>query len=213
MRRWAKEQTTPPSRDTTSIGGGCDDHVGDPCLDNGECADSCDEQGRVCADARGAPCRDDGNPCTDNHCDGDGACVVSANSVACDDGDPCTAGDRCEGGGCRGSSVCGDGLLQAACGEVCDDGGETVGCNADCTLASCGDAFVNAAAGEQCDDGNLVAGDGCNSQCQVEEVCADHDRSGRVAATDALIVLRNVIGLRDQPLRCPDAPACDGTAP
>eukprot|EP01097_Dermamoeba_algensis_P011993 TRINITY_DN951_c0_g1_i1.p1 TRINITY_DN951_c0_g1~~TRINITY_DN951_c0_g1_i1.p1 ORF type:complete len:209 (+),score=64.78 TRINITY_DN951_c0_g1_i1:393-1019(+) len=32
----------------------------------------------------------------------------------------------------------------------------------------CGNGFVDTAIGETCDDGNLVSGDGCNSQCKVE---------------------------------------------
>ena len=32
----------------------------------------------------------------------------------------------------------------------------------------CGDGVVNTAAGEQCDDGNVINGDGCSSQCQLE---------------------------------------------
>ena len=65
---------------------------------------------------------------------------------------------------------CGDGFV--ASGEVCDDGGESLDCDADCTLAFCGDGTINNGATEQCDDGNTVAGDGCDSTC-LSESCGD----------------------------------------
>jgi cysteine-rich repeat protein len=62
--------------------------------------------------------------------------------------------------------VCGNGTIDA--GEQCDDGGESVDCDADCTFADCGDGQINAAAGEECDDGNTNPGDGCSSTCTLE---------------------------------------------
>lgn len=44
------------------------------------------------------------------------------------------------------------------------------------SFARCGDDVVNP--GEQCDDGNLVAGDGCDATCRVENLCGN----GRVNA-------------------------------
>jgi hypothetical protein len=38
-------------------------------------------------------------------------------------------------------------------GEECDDMGESIGCDVDCTLAICGDGLVNLTSGETCDDG------------------------------------------------------------
>jgi cysteine-rich repeat protein len=52
--------------------------------------------------------------------------------------------------------------------EYCDDGGESVECDADCTPSACGDGHVNTVAGESCDDGNLVSGDGCSDACAFE---------------------------------------------
>lgn len=82
-------------------------------------------------------------------------------------------------------SFCGDGIVDVAAGEICDDqnlGGRTCAsegftagiltCNADCTsfdtdsCTTCGDTFIEGC--EQCDDGNLIPGDGCDSQCQAE---------------------------------------------
>jgi cysteine-rich repeat protein len=61
---------------------------------------------------------------------------------------------------------CGDGVINL--GEVCDDGGESAACNANCTATACGDTVVNATAGETCDDGNVDAGDGCSDACKTE---------------------------------------------
>ena len=97
-------------------------------------------------------------------------------------------------GGDRGVDVtwtisaagCGDGRVQLALGEVCDDGGteDGDGCNAACTLEpgyacegepsdcyifGCGDGRVARDAGETCDDGNEVGGDGCSASCIEED--------------------------------------------
>jgi len=65
--------------------------------------------------------------------------------------------------------TCGNGELQEALGEECDDG-NTVdgdGCSADCRLEYCGDGIINNI-DEECDDGNNVDGDSCSSSCEVE---------------------------------------------
>ncbi len=51
---------------------------------------------------------------------------------------------------------CGDGFVHFEV-EACDDGGASVSCNADCSLAACGDSIVNNAAGEACDEGEMAA--------------------------------------------------------
>ncbi len=63
--------------------------------------------------------------------------------------------------------VCGNNVVDP--GEACDTGGQSLTCDADCTLVACGDGLVNSAAGEQCDDGNASNGDGCSSSCQIED--------------------------------------------
>ena len=78
-------------------------------LSEGECVDgdAC-TVGDHCEDGQcvGLPivC-DDGNPCTDDLCDGKGGCKVEFNMEACDDGDPCTVGDVCGEGECVGYEV------------------------------------------------------------------------------------------------------------
>ncbi len=97
----------------------------------------------VCGDSRLAP----GEECDDK----------GQNTVACDS--DCSF------------PVCGDGLVNPAAGEECDDAWENVdgvsgACRTDCTLAVCGDGIVDV--GEQCDDANDVVGDGCTANCALE---------------------------------------------
>ena len=68
---------------------------------------------------------------------------------------------------------CGDGILQTAEGEVCDDG-NTISedaCTRFCLPNVCGDSFVDPAA-EECDDGNRVDEDDCTNACDLA-VCGD----------------------------------------
>jgi len=141
----------------TCSAGTCSVHPGDPCLGGPECADSCDEVNDTCNLPASTACTDDGNVCTDNRCDGLGACVAVNNTDACDDGDPCNVGEACSGGLCTGGgavdcSGAGDQCNDASCdvagpegncetitpvldGTICDDG---VACtNAECQTGSC----------------------------------------------------------------------------
>ncbi|MEZ4429322.1 MAG: hypothetical protein R3A51_16735 [Nannocystaceae bacterium] len=85
---------------------------------------------------------------------------------ACDDGntdnsDACT--EQCT------AAACGDGYVQE--GEQCDDGagnGANQGCLEGCVLNVCGDGDEGPAEG--CDDGNENDGDGCDSNCLLEDV-------------------------------------------
>lgn len=73
---------------------------------------------------------------------------------------------------------CGDGTLDTASGEVCDDGNrineqcdttDTGACLADCSLAmsECGDGSPDD--GEQCDDGDLDSLDDCTTSCTTND--------------------------------------------
>jgi fibro-slime domain-containing protein len=74
--------------------------------------------------------------------------------------------------GCILPSSCGDGVIDSAFGEQCDDGVDANdnsygGCNAGCLLGPrCGDNEINGV--ETCDDGNRQNTDGCNLNCELE---------------------------------------------
>jgi MYXO-CTERM domain-containing protein len=65
-------------------------------------------------------------------------------------------------------NTCGDGIVNDD-DEDCDDGGVSETCDDDCTTAECGDGTLNMVAGEDCDDGNDIDGDGCSSQCLMDD--------------------------------------------
>lgn len=65
----------------------------------------------------------------------------------------------------------GDGWVNLAAGEECDNGGDnTADCDVDCTFSDCGDGYVNEAAGEECDAAGETAL--CNGNCTLPE-CGD----------------------------------------
>jgi fibro-slime domain-containing protein len=113
--------------------------------------------------------------CTPGPRCGDG--VVQDAEEACDNGANRDgyqlASDSCAPG-CVLPSGCGDGNIDAAFGEQCDDGtndGAYGGCSSECLLGPrCGDGELNG--DEQCDDGNRRNGDGCNVSCGIERVPA-----------------------------------------
>ncbi len=104
-------------------------------LDAGECldGDAC-TIGDHCAAGVcvGSPIAcDDGNPCTDDTCDGLGGCQHLFNAADCDDKDPCTVADECNQGECAGVAVACDCLTDADCavledGDLCNG---TLECN------------------------------------------------------------------------------------
>jgi cysteine-rich repeat protein len=106
--------------------------------------------------------------CITNDC-GDG---IEQGTEACDDGN-IEDGDGCAAN-CQSREVCGDGVLNAAAGELCDDGNTTGGdgCAADCvSVEICGNGVRDV--NELCDDGNTVPGDGCSGNCKSTEVCGN----------------------------------------
>ena len=102
---------------------------------------------------------------------------------ACDDGNVVN-GDGCSAD-CSSDESCGNGFTDT--GEVCDDGGESATCNADCTTVACGDSKINSTAGEACDDGNVVNGDGCDSNCTTT-ACGNGILTGIEACDDGNVV-------------------------
>ncbi|MBL9018625.1 MAG: DUF4215 domain-containing protein [Myxococcales bacterium] len=85
---------------------------------------------------------------------------------------------------------CGDGIIQSAMNEVCDDDNTTPGDGCDatcqvesgwlcntanptvCVMAGCGNGIIESPT-EECDDGNLMDGDRCSAACLLESDVAE----------------------------------------
>lgn len=87
--------------DDFCLNGTCSFHNGNPCVFT-ECAQGCDEMNAVCIPSTaGIQCFDDGEVCTNDQCDGLGACVHPPKAIgtACtNDANTCTL-DQCDGAG------------------------------------------------------------------------------------------------------------------
>lgn len=77
---------------------------------------------------------------------------------------------------------CGDGKVDTADGEQCDDGvnlatygyNDTPACGPNCQFTDyCGDSKIDSLFGEQCDDGNHTPHDGCEPNCQLGANCGN----------------------------------------
>jgi cysteine-rich repeat protein len=76
-------------------GTNCDD--GDICSVTDHCVDG---------ECQGTPVAcNDGDPCTDDSCNGLSGCAFEPNHEPCDDGEPCTLADTCSDGKCQGFQV------------------------------------------------------------------------------------------------------------
>jgi len=138
---------------------------------NGEQCDDGNVLSGDCCDAlcqfeiAGSACASDGNPCTDDACDGAGNCASTANLASCDDGSACTVGDACSGGSCQPGTplICNDSnpCTDDSCSPV-------LGCQYDNNAASCSD-------GDACTTGDVCSGGSCLSGaptvCAACEVC------------------------------------------
>ena len=94
----------------------------------------------------GTACTDDGNVCTDDTCDGAGACAHPANTAPCDDGLYCNGADTCSGGTCT-----------VHAGDPCAGGAE---CNSSCQEAT--DTCFDTSGTACTDDGNVCTDDTCD---------------------------------------------------
>ena len=167
--------------------GGCSHTANEePCQDGDACTigDQCAEG--TCQPGSSANC-DDGNPCTDDACDGNSGCTHSSNAAACDDGNACTTGDHCANGTCvAGSSLdCDD--KNPCTDDTCSPNGgcahvnNTSPCSDQnaCTLNDvCAAGLCKPGLSLACNDGNVCTDDSCDQQfgCLFEandEACDD----------------------------------------
>ncbi len=125
------------------------------------------EAGEECDDGNSVACDACSTQCTLVTGCGDG---VACDAEACDDGNA----DACDG--CSPACAlepglrCGDGVLNVACGEVCDPPATGL-CSDTCLpVAACGNGVLDP--GEVCDDGNAADCDGCSAGCALE-ACGD----------------------------------------
>jgi len=150
-----------------SIGSVCGDGICDGDETYETCSVDCDSPPPSVCNNDGT-CNE-GEDCTSCPADCAGVTTGKPNSRYCCGSDTCKA-DLC-GTDCGtpiSTAYCGDGNVDI--GEECDDGGESVFCDADCTFRICGDATVNLTSGEECDDGDQSAL--CDSDCTIAE-CGD----------------------------------------
>ncbi|MBP8808826.1 MAG: hypothetical protein KBG48_24415 [Kofleriaceae bacterium] len=145
--------------------------------------------------------------------------------ATCGDGDV-DLGEDCDSRGlststCDGDCTaprCGDGMLNALAGELCDAVVDTMSCDADCTAPVCGDGHLNLEL-EQCDDGNAVDdGNGCSAACRFNR-CGDGvvqaygeqcDTAGASATCDADCT---VVECGDRVINAAAGETCDDGAP
>src|SRR5439155_1450478 len=132
------------------------------------------EAAHDCHTAAETPCTDDGDVCTDDQCDGLGACTHPNNTAPCDDLNPCTTDDVCSNGACGGTPILCDN------GQFCDGEEACVGgmCHTVVAAPSCDDGIVCTT--NTCDpmanDGHgACVNDPIPGCCSTDAECSDHD--------------------------------------
>ena len=179
--------------------------AGGACTLNFRCGDGVVNPGEVCDEGQyqGSPgcsadCKTEdpgytcvaGQACVPLYVCGDGRIETGETCDPPNPGNGCSAtcqtetGWRCVPGSCTRLPYCGDGIVQASIGEVCDEGqyqGQP-GCSKDCKTQDsscsctpgnacvcktpvCGDGIIEV--GEQCDQGKSTY-PGCSSTCQIQ---------------------------------------------
>lgn len=108
--------------------------------------------------------------------------IVGCGDGIVDSGEECDDGNSVNDDSCTNQCkrpVCGDGIVQAALGEVCDDGindGTYGHCGIGCSYEAprCGDGVVDKYNGEECDDGINDGSYGtCTPDCKLAPRCGD----------------------------------------
>jgi cysteine-rich repeat protein len=170
-------------------GDGCDANCTRTGCGNGivTAGEACDDGNRLdgdcCSstcqfDRAGAACLDDANPCTDDVCDGAGACTHPANAAPCSDGIACNGPDTCAGGTCSVHAgnpcatrpECRRDCLEGSFGFTCVTDPAGTACSGDgdsCTTDACDGGgtctHVGAPDGTPCSDGDAcTTGDACS---------------------------------------------------
>jgi hypothetical protein len=107
------------------------------------------------------PCTSDGNPCTNDECNGAGACGHPNNTAPCNDNIFCNGPDTCNLGACTGHS-----------GNPCSGGDGDNNCNESCSEAA-DNCLAQDPNGAPCSDGQGCNGaDSCSSGlCTPSGVC------------------------------------------
>lgn len=170
----------------------------------------------------GTSCTDDGNVCTNDQCNGSGACTHTNNTASCDDGLFCTGADICNGGSC--SVHAGDPCVGGPeCANTCEE--DLDSCNVPAGTACTDDS--SACSLDICDGSGACthpagnAGATCRSSagdCDVAEVC---DGTNPTCPTDLFqpssYECRSAAGECDVPENCSgsgaDCPADGFVAP
>lgn len=155
----------------------CDDGNQD---DNDGCVDNC--QLAACGDLHvqeGVEVCDDGHLNSDDyelyqHCDSKcGKTLAYCGDGACDPGDEDES--TCRQDCLPAAKSCGNGRVEE--GEWCDEMGDSMTCDADCTDRVCGDGYQNDVI-EDCDDGNHDNTDDCVNECELASCGDGHVQAG-----------------------------------
>src|SRR6185503_16336063 len=194
--------------------GACTTHVGDPCTGGAACNNSCNEAADNCFNSTATACATDSNVCTDDFCNGAGACAHTNNTAPCDDGLFCNGADTCGGGTCghAGDPCAGGAECNNSCNETADNcfAAAATACATDnnvCTddacngtgtcahtnnTASCDDGlFCNGA--DTCGGGACIhAGDPCAGGAECNNSCNEAGDNCFTAATTACATDSNV---------------------
>jgi hypothetical protein len=164
------DAAVPAAESCNGLDDDCDGDVDEPALVEGKQVHLCD----------------DGNPCTEDLCDGEEGCVNEPlDGTECQDGDPCTVADHCVAGECTGTpALCDDknpctddtcgvdgGCLFVNNNAACDDGDPCTVAD-QCKAGECSGVAVSCDCQEDADCAALEDGNLCNGSlfCDKEEL-------------------------------------------